>query len=125
MTSGLIAGSEVALYRKAISAAWERNRVISHNMANNDVAGYKRLDVKFEDQLRNAVDSRRRIDVAKLEKVRPEVYTDKSNLSYRWDGNNVDMDTEAAYLAENTQRYQALITQMNYNFARLKMVMSK
>ena len=125
MTNGLIAGSEVVLYRKAISAAWERNRVISHNMANNDVAGYKRLDVKFEDRLRNAVDSRRRINLAKLEKVRPEVFTDKSNLSYRWDGNNVDMDTEAAYLAENTQRYQALITQMNYNFARLKMVMTK
>ena len=125
MTNGLIAGSEVALYRKAINVAWQRNQVIAHNMANSDVAGYKRLDVKFEDQLRHAVDSRRRIDMERLEKVRPEVYTDKASLSYRLDGNNVDMDTESAYLAENTQRYQALIAQMNYNFSRLKMVMNK
>ena len=61
----------------------------------------------------------------RIEKVRPEVYTDKASLSYRLDGNNVDMDTESAYLAENTQRYQALIAQMNYNFSRLKMVMNK
>ena len=31
MTNGLIAGSEVALYRKAINAAWQRNQVIAHN----------------------------------------------------------------------------------------------
>ncbi len=125
MGNGLIAGSEMALYRKAINAAWERNRVIAHNLSNKDVAGYKRLDIKFEDHLKRAVNRNYNIDMTKLQKVKPEIFVDRANLSYRWDGNNVDMDTEAGYLAENGQRYQALISQMNYNFSRLKMVMTK
>lgn len=125
MANGLIAGSEVALYRKAIDAAWQRNKVISHNIANKDVAGYKRLDIKFEDHLRAAVDKNHWVDLARLNKVQPEVFVDKANLSYRWDGNNVDMDTEMGYQAENHLRYQALISQMNYNFSRLKMVMNR
>lgn len=125
MANGLIAGAEVALYRKAVSVAWERNKVINHNIANKDVAGYKRLDIKFEDQLRKAVNKRHQVDLAKLERVQPEIFVDKANLSYRWDGNNVDMDTEMGYLAENQLRYQALINQMNYNFSRLKMVMNR
>lgn len=123
--ANLIAGTEVALYQKAISAAWLRNQVINHNLANKDVAGYKRLDIKFEDALQRAVNSKNQIDVSALSKVRAEVFVDKANLSYRWDGNNVDMDTEMAYLAENNLRYQALIDQMNYNFSRLKMVMNR
>lgn len=125
MANNWIVGSEVALYRKAIDAAWQRNKVISHNIANKDVAGYKRLDVKFEDELRRAVDRNHRIDMERLNHVKPSIFTDKANLSYRIDGNNVDMDTEAGYLAENGLRYQALINQMNYNFARLKMVMNR
>ncbi|MDO4765065.1 MAG: flagellar basal body rod protein FlgB [Eubacteriales bacterium] len=125
MANGLIAGAEVALYRKAIDAAWQRNKLINHNIANKDVAGYKRLDIKFEDELRKAVDHKHRINLSKLEKVKPEVFVDKANLSYRWDGNNVDMDTEMAYSAENSLRFQALVNQMNYNFSRLKMVMNR
>lgn len=125
MIGGLIAGNEVALYRKAIDTAWQRNKVISHNIANKDVAGYKRLDVKFEDELKKAVDRNHQIDLSRLQKVKPEVFTDKASISYRADGNNVDMDTEASYLAENSLRYQALISQMNYNFTRLKMVMNR
>lgn len=125
MANGLIAGSEVALYRKAVDAAWQRNKVINHNIANKDVAGYKRLDIKFEDHLRTAVNRNGQVDLVRLDKVQPEIFVDKANLSYRWDGNNVDMDTEMGYLAENHLRYQALINQMNYNFARLKMVMNR
>lgn len=125
MTQGLVVGSQVALYRKAMDAAWQRNKLITHNIANQDVAGYKRLDLKFEDQLQGAVNKNHQINLTKLDRVKGQVFVDKANLSYRWDGNNVDADTEMAYLAENSLRFQALVNQMNYNFARIKMVMNK
>ena len=43
-----------------------------------------------------------------------------SDLSYRLDGNNVDIDTENAELASNQILYQTLIESMNYEFNMLK-----
>lgn len=125
MASGWIAGADLSVYRKAADAAWQRNKVIAHNIANKDVAGYKRLDVKFEEELRKAVDRQGKVDWSRLEKVKPEIFIDKRNLSYRWDGNNVDMDTEVSYLAENYLRFQSIVSQMNYQFSRVKMVLSR
>ena len=51
------------------------------------------------------------------------VYTDNSTLSYRLDGNNVSIDTEEVYQAENSIRYQALIDQMTQEFNRMKAVL--
>ena len=51
-------------------------------------------------------------------------YTDNSSLSYRLDGNNVDIDTENAYLAENQIRYNALVEQIGQEFARYKTVLN-
>lgn len=51
------------------------------------------------------------------------VYTDASGFSYRLDGNNVDIDTETARLAENQIRYNGLVQSMNEEFTNLKMVM--
>ena len=51
-------------------------------------------------------------------------YTDSSVLSYRLDGNNVDIDTENAALAENQIRYNALVDQISQEFSRYKTVLS-
>lgn len=52
------------------------------------------------------------------------IYTDSSTLSYRLDGNNVDIDTESAMLAENQIRYNALVSQIGQEFARYKTVLT-
>ena len=59
-----------------------------------------------------------------LSTLDPQVFTDNSSLSYRIDGNNVDIATEEAYLAENQIKYQALVDLMNQEFARYKSVLS-
>ncbi len=50
-------------------------------------------------------------------------YTDNATLSYRLDGNNVDISTENAELAAEQINYNALIDSMNNEFSRFKMVL--
>ena len=40
----------------------------------------------------------KRVANVRMDTINPQVYTDYSNLSYRMDGNNVDIDTETACL---------------------------
>lgn len=114
---------------KAADASWIRNEVIGNNIANADTPGYKRQDVAFESVLRQAIgdSSYRTMDakVASLRmgRLRPEIYTDHANYSYRLDHNNVDPDTEGVKLAENQLKYQGLMTAIRQEFENLRTVM--
>jgi flagellar basal-body rod protein FlgB len=112
---------------KAAQASWKRNEVLTDNIANVDTPGYKRKDVQFESYLQSALigdDSLdNRVAEADLNSLNATVYTDHSSLSYRLDGNNVDIDTESANLAENQIRYDALLESMTQEFNRIKAVL--
>lgn len=114
---------------KAADASWTRNEVLANNIANVDTPGYKRQDVDFESQLRQALGNTRyksvdaKVSVITSAELQPRIYTDSSGFSYRLDGNNVDIDTESTELAANQIMYNGLITGMNMEFANLKMVM--
>ncbi len=112
---------------KAADASWKRNEVITNNIANVDTPGYKRKDVQFETYLMQALVGDNSLDHrvanASLDALDSSIYTDYATLSYRLDGNNVDIDTETANLAENQIRYYALIDSMTQEFSRLKTVL--
>ena len=114
---------------KAADASWQRNEVISNNIANVDTPGYKRKDVQFEAYLMSALAGGNSLDkrVAdiSLDTLNASIYTDNATLSYRFDGNNVDIDTETANLAQNQVRYYTLLDSMTQEFNRLKMVLTK
>jgi flagellar basal-body rod protein FlgB len=100
---------------KSLDAGMLRTRVIADNIANATTPGYQRLEVKFEDQLRDALDRSRvrgaitnsrhlelgpkEISKVEAEVVRPIDHTLPSGM------NNVDIDTEMAKLAENQIMY--------------------
>lgn len=115
---------------KAADAANTRNEILANNIANVDTPNYKRKDVSFENYLEQAliggeVLDERIADVnTHLSDFGGITYTDNSSLSYRLDGNNVDIDTENAYLAENQIRYNALVEQIGQEFARYKTVLN-
>lgn len=115
---------------KAADAANTRNEVIANNIANVDTPDYKRKDVSFENYLEQALIGSEILDERiagvneRLSDFGGYVYTDNSSLSYRLDGNNVDIDTENAYLAENQIRYNALVEQIGQEFARYKTVLT-
>ena len=83
---------------KAADASWMRNNIISNNIANNDTPGYKRKDVQFESYLAMELirggNLRSRVANTDLDRLDGIAYTDYSSLSYRADGNNVDIHTE-------------------------------
>ena len=110
-------------------AAATRHDIISNNIANVNTPGYKRKDIRFETELKHAfahsdkdsVDAR--VKNLDLEALTPETYTDQAELSYRYDGNNVDIDTENAILAKNEIKYNGIIDSINKDFSNLKLVM--
>ena len=123
----------VNVLNKAADASWKRNEVIANNIANVDTPGYKRKDIAFEGYLRNEImkggitggDLNKRVANVNLDRLGTKVYTDQSELSYRLDGNNVDINTENANLAENQIRYYTLLNSMTQEFSRIKSVLSK
>lgn len=123
----------VNVLNKAADASWKRNEVIANNIANVSTPGYKRKDIQFENYLRRELmhnyssddDLNRRVANVRLDRLGTRVYTDQSELSYRLDGNNVDINTENANLAENQIRYYTLLNSMTQEFSRIKSVLSK
>lgn len=114
---------------KAAEASWLRDELLNNNIANVDTPNYKRKDVQFESYLMTAVaggDSLDdNIDSMDLSVLNPTTYTEYAGLSYRQDGNNVDIDTESAELAKNQLRYYTLIDSMSQEFSRIRMVLSR
>ena len=109
---------------KAADASWTRNDVLANNIANADTPNYKRKDVQFETYLANAVAGTDSLDETvagvDLNALNATTYTEQSNLSYRIDGNNVDITTENVELAKNQIHYYTLMNSINENFTHLK-----
>lgn len=109
---------------RAADAAWTRNDVLANNIANADTPGYKRKDVQFESYLADAVAGTDSLDetVAKMDlnQINATTYTEQAGLSYRIDGNNVDVTTENVELAKNQLRYYTLMNSISQEFSRLK-----
>lgn len=114
---------------KAADAAWTRNDVLANNLANVSTPRYKRQDVNFENQLRQALGNTRyksmdeKVGAVTSSELDTRIYTDAANFSYRLDENNVDVDSENVKLAANQIKYNGLITSINQEFSNLKMVM--
>lgn len=124
--------NSIDFYKKALDGTWERNKVITHNMANENTPNYKRKIVTFEEQLKKSI-STNKIALTKtndkhigvgMNHFNPMITEDKT-LSYRIDGNNVNIDTEAADLAKNSIMYDALIKQVIGEFDKIKNVITE
>ncbi len=118
----------INVLNKAADASWKRNEVISNNIANVNTPGYKRKDVQFESYLMSALAGGDSLDHsvanADMGNLVASVYTDNATLSYRLDGNNVNIDTENVNLAENQIKYYTLLDSMTQEFSRIKTVLS-
>lgn len=123
--------SYIDVLDRAADAAYTRNDILANNIANVSTPNYKRKDVSFETILQaelvgaaGSLNKKMAELDANLHELDSFVYTDHTSLSYRLDGNNVDIDQEEAYLAENQIRYNALVDLMDQEFSRYKTVLS-
>ncbi len=111
--------STTPILEKALEGTWARHKAITNNIANIDTPNYKRKDVAFNHYLEEAI----RKNDGRLQDVKPVEYIDRANYSYRADGNNVDMDMESNFLAQNQIKHNVLVEQVNYNFKRMRDVL--
>lgn len=117
----------INVLNKSAQATMERSEVILNNMANVSTPNYKRKDIKFEDYFERELmkepfrmDLDQRVANVNLSNLKATLYTDQKELSYRYDGNNVDINTENANLAQNQIRYYALLDSMVQEFSRIR-----
>lgn len=121
----------VDVLNTAADASWLREEVLTNNIANVDTPNYKRQDVEFTTYLKSALEQAgtpastltQKVNEANLSGITTRTYTENTTLSYRMDGNNVDLSTENAELAAEQINYNALIDSMNNEFTRMKAVL--
>ena len=126
--------NQVGLMSQGLDTAWLRHEVSSNNISNIDTPGYKARHVLFETEMRNALSGKGSMEgvtthrnhfkiggVPNPANVRPVTITANHHTA-RMDGNNVNIDSEMANLAENYIRYSALTSQVNSEFIKLRMV---
>ena len=129
MSSGMF--GFVNVLKAAADASWTREEVLTNNIANVDTPNYKRQEVDFTTYLRSALSRNNggsssltnRVNNLNYNDIAIRTYTDNSTLSYRLDGNNVDLSTENVELASEQINYNALIDSMNNEFSRFKTVL--
>ena len=127
ITSGIY--NYVNILDKAADAANLRNELLTNNIANVSTPNYKRKDLDFESVLQAELGGEKDLSTAvknankSLETLDAQVYTDNASLSYRLDGNNVDLSTENVELASEQLNYNGLIDSMNNEFTRFKAVL--
>ncbi|BCJ95253.1 flagellar basal-body rod protein FlgB [Anaerocolumna cellulosilytica] len=118
----------INVLNKAADASWTRNQLLSNNLSNVSTPNYKRRDIEFQTYLARQLQGEGSLDkkVSKIDlnSLEPTVYTDYSTLSYRLDGNNVDVDTESANLAQNQIRFNAIMDSMTSEFNRIKLAIT-
>ena len=119
----------VDVLTRAADASALRNKTIANNIANIDTPHYKRQDVSFAANLQQALKNSRyktldqKIDSLNTKRLKGVVFTDLEAYSYRLDGNNVDVDTENVYMAENQLMYQGLTKSLASEFEHFKAVL--
>ncbi len=111
---------------KAADASWTRNNLLSNNIANVDTPNYSRKDISFTSVLQQQLSGSsgtnldQMVSNVDLDELNGYIYTDMSELDYRLDGNNVDIDTENVELASNQILYDELVQSISYEFDMLK-----
>lgn len=122
------------LLNRALDTASLRNDVIANNIANVDTPKFKRSEVIFEDKLKKALNytnygklnltnSRHiQINQATMD-LQPEVRV-MDDLTYRNDGNNVDIDVETAKMAKNKLFYDAVGQSMSNEIRLLRLAIT-
>lgn len=125
--------NNINFLNKSLNGVYKRNEAISNNIANVNTAGYKRMTVDFESELKSSINNRNvnmnvtdEKHISKYKSAENTVRIKRqNNYSTRNDGNNVNIDVEMADLTKNTVMYNALINQVSNEFNKIKMVINE
>lgn len=104
----------------ALDGAAKRQQVISNNIANVDVPNFKRSDVPFQEELKKAIErtdgptlnlaTTNKKHMAGVDNNQVNFVTvQETGLTFRNDGNNVDIEKEMVEMTKNNEMYNAYV----------------
>lgn len=118
--------SSMRTMERFLDLAVQRQALISSNVVNIDTPGYKTVDIRFEDEMKNIVELERQRDRiggagqtaagAGVKAAVEEVH----GLTMRNDLNNVNIDREMAQLSTNALRFSLVAQLLVGKFRTLK-----
>ena len=94
-----------------------RQSAIANNIANMNTPGYRRFDVKFEQALAKAIDSKGESDFSKLQ---PE-FCQPKDMPLNDRGNDVSLDVEIGKMVKNSLRHKALVRLLKRKYEQYSM----
>lgn len=118
------------LMEQGLDAVWYKQKVISHNISNNDTPNYKAKNVDFglvlaEEKCKckyhsasQEAEVRRPVSLRVVTSTEPDT-------NFTLDENNVNVETEAMKLADAQYQYSSLIDHMNNEFNMISAVLQK
>jgi len=122
--------SSFVMLEQSMNTAALRHNVISNNIANAEVPNFKRSKVVFEELLQKEMQGKyipmirshyKHMPIDRHDvRPSPEVVEDQTNRTMNQNGNNVDLDTEMAMLAQNQLHHQLLVQQLSHEFQMLR-----
>jgi len=124
----------ISLLSRTLDGAEARHKALADNIANANTPGYKRSDLPFQEMLRDAVSGRAMMvttDVKHLpgrsgvSRLAFEPIRSMDSSRIRVDGNNVDIESEMAKLAENSLLYSALSDLLSRRISLLRSVINE
>ena len=110
-----VAGTNLDLLFRMMSASTERARVIASNIANENTPGYRRQVVRFEELLKGAADD----NGGDLSSIVPRVEEDTLTPA-RADGNNVTLELELNASRQNRLLYETYASILQTHFELLR-----
>lgn len=130
---GLLTSTDRLLHR-ALDGVALRQRVTAHNIANAQTPGYKRFNLSFEENLRDAIQSSSqgrlsgvtthpnhfRTGTAHDPLSRPFIPERARQTTMRNDGNNVDIEAEMAQVIKDQIHYNALAQEVAKRYTMIK-----
>jgi len=103
-----------------INAEALRQKTIANNVANLQTPGYRRLDVKFQDVLAKALESKdKNID---LDEIAPEVFQ-ANETAVKSNGNDVNLEMEVGQMVKNSLRYKTFIRLLEKKHQQIDLAM--
>lgn len=119
-----ISSAKLSAIDQAMNLASQRQSLLSNNLANINVPGYKRKDMDFNLSLNEAMgvgDPGHEDQLRQFQNFVQQQASDQTSL--REDGNNVDLEREAMGIAETQLRYQALSEMASNTFSNIQIAL--
>lgn len=129
-----ISDAMTQLLTRSLDRRFERQELISGNVANVDTPGYQPVDLAFEGVVQEALDTASKdmhrthgahLDGAAQRMTAAEEVVLRPDVTDALDGNGVDLDKESARLADNAARFRITAEVARRRYALINQILTQ